>query len=76
MAEIEVFVKNPHSIIEALKRRPKEVLQISLPRENSDGVWEDIIELADRNKVRIQETAGVDRSGGRRDKNNFKSTAK
>ena len=74
MAETEVFVKNPHSILEALKRRPREVLQISLPRDNVDGVWEDIIELADRNKVRIQETAAVDRSGGRRDKNNFKST--
>ncbi len=74
MAEAEIFVKNPHSILEALKRRPKEVLQISLPRDNDDGVWETIIELAGKNKVRIQESAAVDRSGGRRDKNNFKST--
>jgi 23S rRNA (guanosine2251-2'-O)-methyltransferase len=72
MAETEIFVKNPHSILEALKRRPKEVLQISLPRENTDGVWDAIIEFAENNKIRIQETAAADRSGGRRDKNNFK----
>lgn len=72
MAESEVFVKNPHSILEALKRRPKEVLQISLPRDNMDGVWDEIVVLAEKNKVRMQETAAADRSGGRRDKNNFK----
>jgi len=72
MAETEIFVKNPHSILEALKSRPKEVLQISLPREGTDGVWEEIIEIAEKNKVRVQETAAADRSGNRRDKNNFK----
>jgi 23S rRNA (guanosine2251-2'-O)-methyltransferase len=74
MAETEIFVKNPHSIIEALIRRPKDVLQIALPRDNTDGVWDEIQALAEKNKVRIQETAAADRSGSRRDKNNFKST--
>ncbi len=73
MAESEVLVKNPHSILEALKRRAKDVIQISLPKDNSDGVWDDIVALAEKNKIRIQESAGIDRSGGRRDKNNFKA---
>jgi 23S rRNA (guanosine2251-2'-O)-methyltransferase len=72
MAETEVFVKNPHSILEALKRRPKEVLQISLPRESSDAAWDEIASLAEKNKIRMQDAAGADRSGGRRDRNNFK----
>ena len=73
MAESEIFVKNPHSILEALNRRPKEVLQINLPRDNLDGVWDEIIAVAEKNKIKVQETASADRSGGRRDKNNFKS---
>lgn len=71
MAESEVFVKNPHSILEALKRRPKEVVSISLPRDFADGVWDEIIALAQKHKVRCMETAPIDRSGGRRDKNHF-----
>ena len=72
MAETEIFVKNPHSIVEALKNRPKDVLQINLPREGADGVWDQIEMLAEKNKIRAQETAAADRSGGRRDRNNFK----
>lgn len=72
MAETEVFVKNPHSILEALKRRPKDVLQISFPRDGQDGVWDEIGAVAERNKVRMQETPAADRSGSRRDRN-FKS---
>lgn len=72
MSETELFVKNPHSILEALKRRPKDVLQVSLPRDFSDGVWEQIIDLAQKHKIRTQEAAAPDRSGGRRDKNQFK----
>lgn len=73
MAESEVFVKNPHSILEALKRRPKEVLSVSLPRDEFDGVWEQIEELARKNKVRVEETSAVDRSAGRRERSHFKN---
>lgn len=73
MAEQEVFVKNPHSILEALKRRPKEVMSVSLPRDDFDGVWEQIEELARKNKVRVEETAPVDRSAGRRERSHFKN---
>jgi len=72
MAESEIFVKNPHSIIEALKNRPRDVLQISLPREGMDDVWEEIQGIAEKNKIRVQETAAADRSGARRERNNFK----
>lgn len=73
MAEQEVFVKNPHSILEALKRRPKEVASVSMPRDEFDGVWEEIEELARKNKVRVEETGPVDRSAGRRERSHFKN---
>ena len=71
MAEQELFIKNPHSILEALKRRPKDVLQVSVPRESAEQVWQQIIALAEQNRIRRLEIAPSDRSGGRRDKSSF-----
>jgi 23S rRNA (guanosine2251-2'-O)-methyltransferase len=73
MAEQEVFVKNPHSILEALKRRPKEVLQVSTPRDDFDGVWEQIVDLAQKNRIKVTDTVPVDRSTGRRERSHFKN---
>ena len=73
MAEHEVFVKNPHSILEALKRRPKDVLQVSTPRDDLDGVWETIVDLAQKNRVKVTDAAPVDRSAGRRERSHFKN---
>lgn len=53
MSATDLFIRNPHTIFQALKNRPKEVLEVSLPREKQDGVWEQIEELAIKNKVRV-----------------------
>ena len=55
----EIFVRNPHSIFQALKSRPKDVLEITLPREKQDDVWEGIEALAERNKVRVNQPGGA-----------------
>ncbi len=73
MSEHEVFVKNPHSILEALKRRPKDVLQVSAPRDDFDGVWETIIDLAQKNRIKVTDSAPIDRSAGRRERSHFKN---
>jgi 23S rRNA (guanosine2251-2'-O)-methyltransferase len=49
----DILVKNPHSILAALKARPDDVLSIAFPKDNSDGVWSQIEGLAARNRVRI-----------------------
>jgi 23S rRNA (guanosine2251-2'-O)-methyltransferase len=53
MSASDLFVKNPHSILAALKSRPKEILEISLPRDKRDDVWEQIAALAERHKIRL-----------------------
>lgn len=50
-----VFVKNPHSILAALKNRPEEVLEVVFPRELNDDVWKQIQALAARNRIKIQD---------------------
>lgn len=49
----DLFIRNPHSILQAIKKRPKEVLEISLPKEKQDDVWKQIEVLAEQNKIRI-----------------------
>ena len=56
----ELFVKNPHSILPALQKRPKDVLEVVLPRARSEGVWDEIEALATKNKIRVRELAGRD----------------
>jgi 23S rRNA (guanosine2251-2'-O)-methyltransferase len=48
----DVFVRNPHSILLALKKRPKEVLDITFPRDRLEGVWKEIEALVERHKIR------------------------
>lgn len=49
----ELFIRNPHSILQVLKNRPKDVLEVSLPKEKQDDVWEQIEVLASQNRIRI-----------------------
>jgi len=51
-APSDLLVKNPHSILAALKARPKDVLEVNLPRDKKDEVWEEIEALAQRHKIR------------------------
>ncbi|MBS1960353.1 MAG: 23S rRNA (guanosine(2251)-2'-O)-methyltransferase RlmB [Bdellovibrionales bacterium] len=60
-------VKNPHSILAALKARPRDVMEIVLPRDKSDDVWDQIIAVAGRARVKTGEAGGRDQRGGRGD---------
>ena len=51
-APSDLMIKNPHSILAALKARPKDVLEVNLPRDKKDEVWEEIEALAQKNKIR------------------------
>ncbi len=51
----ELFVRNPHSILEALKGRPKEVVEITLPRDRLEGPWLQIQALAERHRIRMSQ---------------------
>ena len=51
----DLFIRNPHSIIAALNSRPKDVLEVTLPREKTDGVWDKIENLANKNKVQLRD---------------------
>jgi 23S rRNA (guanosine2251-2'-O)-methyltransferase len=59
-----ILVKNPHSILAALKARPRDVTEITLPRDKSDDVWEQIQAVAARNKVRLIEAGSAGGRGG------------
>ena len=59
----ELFIRNPHSILQTLKNRPKDILEISLPRDKKDDVWEAIENLVQKNKVRM--SSGIAPSSGR-----------
>ncbi|MBU6153989.1 MAG: 23S rRNA (guanosine(2251)-2'-O)-methyltransferase RlmB [Bdellovibrionales bacterium] len=57
MSSNDILIKNPHSILIALKNRPKEVVEITFPKDRSEGVWKEIEALVERHKVR--KSAGV-----------------
>jgi len=50
-----LMVKNPHSILAALKSRPNDVLEVWLPREVTDDVWMQIQALCSRHRVKLVE---------------------
>lgn len=52
MSSNDILVKNPHSILIALKNRPKEVQEITFPKERNEGVWREIEALVERHKIR------------------------
>ncbi len=54
----ELFVRNPHSILLALRHRPKDVLEIRQPRDASDGAWTEIEALALKHRVKMTAAQG------------------
>ncbi len=52
-----LLLHNPHSILAALKTRPREVLQISLPRSKAHDGWEQVESVAREFKIPITQTA-------------------
>jgi 23S rRNA (guanosine2251-2'-O)-methyltransferase len=64
----DLFIKNPHSILAALKDRPKDVLEVNLPRDKKDDVWDQIAALAERHRIRASTAPSSGRdSGGKSD---------
>lgn len=49
-----IFVKNPHSVLLALRHRPKEVRSIVFPKGEAAGAWDEIAQLVRENKVQIE----------------------
>lgn len=49
---MSVTLKNPHSILEVLKVRPKDVMELSLPSQKND-YWDAVEAEAKKNKVAI-----------------------
>jgi 23S rRNA (guanosine2251-2'-O)-methyltransferase len=66
-------LKNPHSILAALERRPQDVQQISLPRE-PDGLWVQIARLAREHRIAVTEGQSLPRDIGRHDRHREKET--
>jgi 23S rRNA (guanosine2251-2'-O)-methyltransferase len=54
-----ISVRNPHSVLAALERRPEDVVSVTVSA-TADDAWKKVADLARRNKVQIQ-TSG---SGG------------
>jgi 23S rRNA (guanosine2251-2'-O)-methyltransferase len=54
----ELFIRNPHSILEVLKHRPKDVLEITFPRDRQDGAWNSIESLCERHRIRVVQSSG------------------
>ena len=48
-----VYLKNPHSILAVLKKRPQDVFEIRLPAKHGGGVWRTVRERAEEVGVRV-----------------------
>ena len=66
-------VRNPHSILAALKNRPEDVLQISLPQSGGGGdeAWKHIEALAKRHRIKTGSFGSASTHDSRRDKKPF-----
>ncbi len=61
-----IAVKNPHSILAALRARPQDIQSIALPSKDAGDAWEEIAQLAQQKKVRLSKDArpSPERRGG------------
>ncbi len=48
-----VYLKNPHSILAVLKKRPQDVFEIRLPAKQGGGAWRTVRERAEEIGVRV-----------------------
>ena len=64
-----LLLKNPHSVLAALQARPADVTSVRLPTFDAGKVWEQIRNLV--NRTRTTNSGG---SGGRRKKNDSRSS--
>ena len=59
---MQLRLKNPHSILAALRQRPEDVLELRVPTKGGSS-WDQIIEVAEANHIRV----GPARNGASRD---------
>lgn len=71
----DLILKNPHSVLAALRTRPRDVVRVTIPsgpqaprrgEEDSEDPWDQVARLARDQKVTVSGGSGVS-SGGRRD---------
>ncbi len=63
-------LKNPHSVLAAIKVRPRDVTEIRIAGPNAHGAWEDVVEAASRagipcRTVKVQQSRGAKNRGGK-----------
>lgn len=51
---MSLWLKNPHSVEAVLKTRPKDVIELNLPKKLSPGAWERVEALAKKNRIPIK----------------------
>lgn len=61
-------LKNPHSVIAALKKRPQDVTEIRLSTSSPGDAWADVVNLATKHRIAVYQVRENDR-GGRRNQN-------
>jgi 23S rRNA (guanosine2251-2'-O)-methyltransferase len=60
-----IAVRNPHSVLAALERRPEDVVSVTISANGGDDAWKKVADLARRHKIQIQ-TSGAGGSAGDR----------
>jgi 23S rRNA (guanosine2251-2'-O)-methyltransferase len=58
-------VRNPHSVLAALERRPEQVVSVQVSAGGGDEAWKRVADLARRNKIPLQAGAADRSFGGR-----------
>lgn len=61
-----LYLKNPHSILAALEKRPQDVLEIRLPTKQAGDAWTTVQKAAERLRIRLRAARppeGRDRRG-------------
>jgi 23S rRNA (guanosine2251-2'-O)-methyltransferase len=57
---MSVEVRNPHSVLAALEKRPRDVVEVSLQGYDASGSWDDVVTLARQKGIPVRQ--GVTRA--------------
>jgi 23S rRNA (guanosine2251-2'-O)-methyltransferase len=60
-------LKNPHSVLAALNKRPDDVLEVSVPARTSSDAWRNVAGLASKKGIAVKSILAGERRGPRRD---------
>lgn len=55
-----LVLKNPHSVLAALRTRPADVVDVRVPAGKTSGAWAEVVELAKQNDVPIRTSFAED----------------